>query len=429
MEHTEQPEKTTQATPESTSERKLSSIKQGKCTWEQIYHRKTGYSEFVTLLNGKLMYAPELIINNVKILPISDIKALEKNVVILASKPEPYGDKFKLQHEIKEFIDEWLYVSEKHRSLASLYVVLSWVTDNLSTIGYLRALGDYGTGKTRYLDVIGGICYKPMFMGGAVTPAPIYRIIDKWGGTAIFDEFALGKSDQTQHIVQILNSGYQRNKPVIRCKSSNYDDMDYFDPFGPKIIGSRIRFQDRALESRCITEIMEENSNRPTDITPEFYRERNALQNKLLMYRLENWHTTRPLVDMDFGKVMPRVKQTFLPFGALFNKEPERFKQIVQQFNRDIVVQNSNTILGLITRTYIGLIDMGVKEITAKLVLDHMYVEGYTGKGDVRYVGRKLKELGTTSKPTKVSGVTMRLVTSDKRNIDSLRRRYIVNGK
>lgn len=429
MGNIESNKETTNSTKVTVPERKLSSIKQGNCTWEQIYHRNTGYSEFVTLLNGKLMYAPELIINNVKILPINDIKALEKNVVILANKPEPYIDKFKLQHEIKKYINKWLYISKKHRSLASLYVILSWVTDNLSTIGYLRALGDYGTGKTRYLDVIGGICYKPMFMGGAVTPAPIYRIIDRWGGTAIFDEFALGKSDQTQHIVQILNSGYQRNKPVIRCKSNNYDDMDYFDPFGPKIIGSRIRFQDRALESRCITEIMEENSNRPTDITQEFYRERNNLQNKLLMYRLENWHTTKPLVDMDFGKVMPRVKQTFLPFGALFNKEQEHFKQIVQQFNRDIVIQNSNTLLGLIARTYIGLIDMGVKEITAKLVLDSMAVEGYTGKGDVRYVGRKLKELGTISKPTKVSGVTMRLITSGKSNIESLRRRYIINEK
>ena len=55
--------------------------------------------------------------------------------------------------------------------------MLSWCYDVLNTVPYLRALGDYGTGKSRFEDIIGGLCYKPMFTNGAITPAVIYRVL------------------------------------------------------------------------------------------------------------------------------------------------------------------------------------------------------------------------------------------------------------
>jgi hypothetical protein len=94
-----------------------------------------------------------------------------------------------------------------------------------------------------------------MYVGGAVRSAPIYRVIERWRGTAIFDEFALSKSDETTDIIQILNNGFQRGKPVLRCKDGDYNDVECFDSFGPKILATRKQFEDRALESRCITEM------------------------------------------------------------------------------------------------------------------------------------------------------------------------------
>ena len=33
-----------------------------------------------------------------------------------------------------------------------------------SVAPYLRALGDYGTGKTRFIQTVGVLCYRPMLV-------------------------------------------------------------------------------------------------------------------------------------------------------------------------------------------------------------------------------------------------------------------------
>ena len=199
---------------------------------------------------------------------------LSKKVVMLPSDATPC-DITELQQEIKKHIYKYLDISDIHRQQAAWYILLSWVHDNLNTIPYLRALGDYGSGKTRYLDVIGGLCYKPMFVGGSVRSAPIYRVIDLWRGTAIFDEFTLHKTDETEDIIQILNNGFQRGKPVLRCDSNNYDKVNAFDPFGAKVLATRQQFKDKALESRCITEIIRETdrSDIPVGLGKTFFEE------------------------------------------------------------------------------------------------------------------------------------------------------------
>jgi hypothetical protein len=285
--------------------------------YEQVYDPKTKQSYYLGWDKQKQETIPMDFIENgpVKYLPIID-DLLQKNVVILPSEPIDYGSIEDLLLEVESFIQTWVDVSPEHLQQATWYVPLTHVKDTLNTISYLRALRDYGTGKTRYLDTIGGICYKPLYVGGAVTSAPIYRVIDKWRGTPIFDEFTLNKTDESQHIIQILNCGYQRGKSVLRCDTAGNFEVLAFDPFGPKLMGSRTQFKDRALESRCITEVMQhtDRNDIPVDLTSHFYEKRQELQNKLLMYRFKNWDKIKPdeTVNIDFGNILPRIKQSFL---------------------------------------------------------------------------------------------------------------------
>ena len=89
--------------------------------------------------------------------------------------------------------------------MAAHYVLFSWVYDAFNEVPYIRFQGDYGTGKTRALLVVGSVCYKPFFASGASTVSPIFHILDAFRGTLILDEADFRFSDEKAEIVKVLN--------------------------------------------------------------------------------------------------------------------------------------------------------------------------------------------------------------------------------
>jgi len=422
-----------------------SKVLYGEILYEQIYdsERKTSYylgwdsTEEKIIKLEYIDHAPR------KYIPIKD-ELLEKECVILPSDAIEYVSIQDLELEIDAFIHVWLDISDDHRQKSVWYIMLSWIIDKLNTIPYLRALGDYGTGKTRYLDVIGGLCYKPMFVGGSVRSAPICRVIDRWRGTLILDEFSPYKSDETQDIIQILNCGYQRGKPVLRCESSNYDKVKAFDSFGAKILATRKTFYDLALESRCITEILKETTRTdvPSIFTKEFYEKRQELQNKLLMFRFKNLEKIKPdeSVKIDFGDIQPRIKQTFIPFTSLFQYDSSRlteFIKYVQQYNRQVTEDNSTSFDGQIINHYFKLLENHNEQqqslddyhepcITASGIRESMINDGWKEDVQTRTIGRRLKPLGFESRPMKIGGKTQRVISLSEKQAKRLHSRYVV---
>jgi hypothetical protein len=112
----------------------------------------------------------------------------------------------------------------------------------------LRALGDYGTGKTRFIQTIGALCYRPMFVSGATTVSPVFRLLDAFRGTLVIDEADFNNSDAENEIIKILNVGYYRGGVVLRSEKDPDSDV-YFpsvnEVYGPKILATRKPFQDQ----------------------------------------------------------------------------------------------------------------------------------------------------------------------------------------
>ena len=373
--------------------KEVSSFVVGDTLYEEIY--KDGKPYF--LGSDGVTFSPRLPTfrrDTIEYKPIND-DLLEKGAVRLPSEPTEYGTFSDLLKEIYLHIRAYLDISDLHRKYATWYIVLTWVTDHLNTIPYLRARADYGSGKTRYLDVIGGLCYKPLSFGGAVRSAPIFRSIDKWKGTALFDEFNLEKSDESEEVIQILNNGYQKGKPILRCAGEN-NEVTAFDAFGPKIIATKKQFQDLALESRCITEILSETGRDdiPIELPPVFFEEQKILRNKLLMYRFRNWKIVgaRPII-IDLGRVQPRIKQSMLPFAALFYDDPieiEKFKLEVKERNDEIVRDNMMSLEGFIVRAYLIQAPL-YPFLTVERIIDCI-------KGELDYEGRALTRKGIGSR-------------------------------
>jgi len=71
--------------------------------------------------------------------------------VLLPSDIGDFGDKGDLVVEIQAFLHRYVDLSPLFEEGAAHYVLLTWVYDAFSDLGYLRLRGEWGSGKTRAL--------------------------------------------------------------------------------------------------------------------------------------------------------------------------------------------------------------------------------------------------------------------------------------
>ncbi|QGT99296.1 hypothetical protein SYNTR_0703 [Candidatus Syntrophocurvum alkaliphilum] len=401
--------------------------------YEQIY--KDGKHLFVYMDKEKgLKYINQLQPKSEVIKPIIG-EEVELGALKMPSGATDYGNTQQLINDIEVHIYKYLDLSDNFRKFAAYYVLLSWLYDRFRTIPYLRAIGDTGVGKSRFLDVIGGLCYKPISASGCVTPAPMYRLIRRWAGTLIIDEADLKNSDEYSEIVTILNCGFETNRPVIRSTKDNPDKVQFLPTYGPKILATRRRFQDAALEARCLTEIMTETARDdiPVVLGKEFYQEEENLRNKLLLFRLNNYFSVDPdqKVNLDLKGIEPRLRQISSAFSSLFANEPsvlKDYKEFIGKHQQEVIEQRLGSPAGQVVEKMFmvmnslykkeGLKNGDILNITSTDIADR------TGLSP-NVVGQILKTLGVEVKLKKYDGVAKRRIVYYENTFNLLKRRYI----
>ena len=223
-----------------------------------------------------------------------DNNLLKHRALLLPSEPAEFDSLDELVSDIRSYFTAYVSLSEQHLNVAAAFVLLSWVYDAFNELPYLRFRGDYGTGKSRALLVVGSLCHKAFFASGASTVAPIFHTLDLFRGTLVLDEADFRFTDERAELVKILNNGNARGFPVLRMQVNAKKEFDprAFHVFGPKIVAMRSCYEDRALESRFITIEMPPGAagGVPINLPDRQREEALALRNKLLMYRMRYRH-------------------------------------------------------------------------------------------------------------------------------------------
>lgn len=261
--------------------------------------------------------------------PKPDNNLLRHRVILLPSAIKEYGDEEVLLWEIEAYIRRYCDLDPKFIKTAASYIMLTWVYDRFNEVPYLRLLGNYGTGKTRFLTTVGSIAYRPVFGSGASTVSPIFHLLNRYKGTLILDEADFRFSDQTADISKILNNGNVRGFPVLRCMRSGEGrfEPEAFQVFGPKIIATRGRYADPALESRFITEVVypiEVAGHIPVNLPEKQSQEAEQLRNQLLLFRFRNWHRTDIRPDIATAGPLGRIGQIFRPLLSVVPTDKDR---------------------------------------------------------------------------------------------------------
>lgn len=367
---------------------------------------------------GRISYIDELEMENgKKLIPIQTPSLIDNKVILLPSEASNYDSEEKLVEEIAEFIHKYLDIHTFYEKVVAHYVLMTWVYDRLSVVPYLRAIGDYGTGKTRFVQTIGALCYKPMFLAGATSDSYIFRVIELFGGTLVINELERVNTDLQSQITIILNNGYEKGMSVGRVEGEKKREPVTFNVFCPKIISTRKRFNDQALESRIITVPMQQTNRK--DISPyiseSFWIEARELRNKLLMYRFKHFK------DFDYQELFgeknkaeklnalePRLKQTLLPLFYIIS-DPILEKEFINyalEYQGQLITDRGLEMSGLVFQKLYELYQDNEGKVIVKEVAEQVNkeIENEKFKLTSHKVGKIIREeLGLKTK--KIAGV------------------------
>ncbi len=306
---------------------------------------------------------------------------IKHGVVVFAENPEFYESVEQLINDIQSYIYRYVDVSDHFRKIASYYILLTWIYDAFNELPYLRLRGDFGSGKTRALFVIGSLCNKAFFASGASTVSPIFHTLDTFRGTLIFDEADFRFSDEKSELVKIFNNGNVKGFPVLRTAMTIKREFNpqAFNVYGPKIVAMRKAFEDSALESRFLTEEMGQSSLRP-DIPinlPDVQKdEAIALRNQLLMYRFKMLPAIKIDESLIDPSLSPRLNQILIPLLSIIDDERLRngIREAVRSFDQKLYAERSASMEAGVLEIIQELYKQGregsiaVSEITANFI-------------------------------------------------------------
>lgn len=401
---------------------------------EMVYRPAEAQTGFVIWKDDAWSYeASVLLTERQRLVPYSANNNLIKNeVVLLPSGPEEYESEEALLAEIQAFIHAYVDVSPLFEKITAYYVLFSWVYDSFNELPYLRLRGDPGSGKTRFLLIVGSLCYKPIFASGASTVSPLFRILDSFRGTLIIDEGDFRLSDERAEVVKILNNGNARGFPVLRSEATPTREFNprAYAVYGPKLVATRGFFQDRALESRCLTEEMGQHRLRD-DVSinlPSSYKQRGLdLRNKLLLFRFRNLNKRTASESLVDRSIEPRLNQIFVPLLSIVDDEKTRddLRELARRYNRELIVERGMDMEAQILEVIRDLLASGesrpsIKDIT-NWFLDR-YGADYERKITAKWIGGVIRKR-LNLKPQKSNGVFV-IPVSEKPKLDRLYEKY-----
>jgi DNA polymerase I-like protein with 3'-5' exonuclease and polymerase domains len=277
--------------------------------------------------------------------PLSDDFLKVGGGMYMPSGVEEYNSEKELDASIQAYLHRYIDLPARELKLSAKYIRLTYICDKLQELSYLRAVGERGNGKSRFIMATGLACYRPVIIIN-VSAAVLYRIVDRYRPTLVIDEANSAQdSDDAAALLQVLNGGYQRVGKVPRCEGrpSGGFDLKTFDPFGAKIIASLKTGESQAFESRCIRVLLERTHRKDIQLrlSDAMLREAESLRNKLTLWRLRNWHRNfeadldRAEEELKTHGIEPRYIQIGIPLYALLQDESLKSEFVEMLKTRD----------------------------------------------------------------------------------------------
>jgi Protein of unknown function (DUF3631) len=133
----------------------------------------------------------------------------------------------------------------------ALWIIFSWVHADAAVHSpiLLVTSPEPECGKSTLLGLIGFLVRRALQSVG-ISPAALYRSIEKWNPTIIIDEADVAFV-QNEDLRAVVNSGWTRGTGIVRCEGDDHEPR-LFPTFCPKVIGLKGKKLPDTTASRAI---------------------------------------------------------------------------------------------------------------------------------------------------------------------------------
>lgn len=315
--------------------------------------------------NGNVASGDSVVINGTRYKPEQPEETFKERGIFFPSELGSLKKPGELALIIEAFLNSvYILPNELTAKIISYWVLVTWLYDCFDALPYLRAMGASGAGKSELLYRVGLVCYRLMMAGGADTVSTMFRSVERFHPTVLFDEADIEKSDASNEIVKFLNFGAMKNHPIWRAEEfidengkKSYKSKMY-PTYCPKLIGMRRDFKDDAVGNRAITFKVQERGMRelmarniPLHVTEDIHQRATAIRNLMVRWRLEHWQPEIE-INMDYYEldISARLNQVT---GALMMvaKDDEALRSEMKTFMRGYYLEmTQNKSMTIIAR-------------------------------------------------------------------------------
>ena len=154
-------------------------------------------------------------------------------------------------HYIEKHID---FPDKSYGRIVALWLMGTYIHRLFEAFPYLAITGPRGSGKTRLLEVLGGLAFNPLFTAN-ISPAAMFRVIEAMCPTLLLDEAeGLSESGSSFDLRLIIQSGYRPGPTAIRASGDGYT-IQTWNLYCPKAIAN-IHGLESTLADRAIPVVM-----------------------------------------------------------------------------------------------------------------------------------------------------------------------------
>jgi hypothetical protein len=167
--------------------------------------------------------------------------------------PEPAGVFRDVCERFAHFLDFPPEAAPGTTATLALWTVFTYVYPAWDAAPYLFVGGPMGSGKSRVLDVLQRLAFRPVSSSNLTAPT-LFRTLHAGGGTMLFDEAERLRQStpEQQELLSVFLCGYRRGGCATRLEAVGDTFRPVrFDVFGPKALAC-IAGLPPTLASRCI---------------------------------------------------------------------------------------------------------------------------------------------------------------------------------
>jgi hypothetical protein len=157
-----------------------------------------------------------------------------------------------LLHDLSALVNKHVVTDDHCKVAVPLWDVLSFLIDVVDIMPILVITSpEKRCGKSRLLGLLLKLVRRPM-PGVALTPATLYRAIEKWHPTLLIDEadglLKDSKGNDNVELRSVINAGHTREFAFVpRCVGENYE-VQNFSTWAPKAIALIGRMPDSMMD-------------------------------------------------------------------------------------------------------------------------------------------------------------------------------------